>query len=96
MSGGGRRKARENTDDFGRQLSLRLPDLPRRVASGLSPRELTVLHLVAEGEADKQIAAELGISPNTASEHVRHIMSKMNSPSRTAAAVRAVRDGLIG
>ncbi len=96
----GRRKARQNTDDFSRQLRLRLPGLPWRVAfaggTGLSPRELAILRQVADGRADKQIARDLGIRPHTASKHVKNIMRKMNSQSRTAAAVRAVRDGLIG
>jgi PAS domain S-box-containing protein len=61
----------------------------------LTFRELTVLHHVAEGKADKQIAKELGISPLTAQNHVRHILSKMDASSRTDASVRAVREGLV-
>ena len=61
----------------------------------LTFRELTVLHHIAAGEADKEIAAELGISPLTAQNHVASILRKMDAPSRTAAGVRAVRDGLV-
>jgi len=61
----------------------------------LTFRELTVLHHVAAGEADKEIAAELGISPLTAQNHVASILRKMDASSRTAAGVRAVRDGLV-
>ena len=61
----------------------------------LTFRELTVLHHVAAGEADKEIASELGISPLTAQNHVASILRKMDAPSRTAAGVRAVRDGLV-
>ena len=61
----------------------------------LTFRELTVLHLVAAGRADKEIASELGISRHTASKHVKNIMSKMNAASRTDAGVRAVREELI-
>ncbi len=62
---------------------------------GITFRELTVLHLVAEGRADKEIANELGIRPHTASRHVKNIMGKMSATSRTDAGVRAVREELI-
>lgn len=58
----------------------------------LSNRELTVLFLLTEGLADKQIAASLGVSTYTINKHVGSILLKMNVRSRTAAAVRAVRD----
>ena len=61
----------------------------------LTFRELTVLHHVAAGKADKEIAYELGISPLTVQNHVSHILRQMNASSRTAAGVRAVRDGLV-
>ena len=60
----------------------------------LTYRELTVLQHVARGSADKQIADELGISRYTVNKHVAAILSKMDAPSRTAAGVRAVREGL--
>lgn len=62
---------------------------------GLTSRELSVLHLVVEGKSDKQIAIDLGIKHLTASKHVANIRAKMNVGSRTEAAVRAVREGLI-
>jgi PAS domain S-box-containing protein len=62
---------------------------------GLTFRELTVLHLVAAGKADKEIGVELGISPQTASKHLANILSKMGAVSRTAAGVRALREGVV-
>lgn len=62
---------------------------------GLTFRELTVLHLVAAGRADKEIGIELGISPLTAQKHVANILRKMGVASRTEAGVRAVREGLL-
>ncbi len=62
---------------------------------GLTFREYTVLHHVASGAADKQIAESLGISTYTVSKHVASILMKMRVPSRAAAGVRAVREGLI-
>ncbi len=62
---------------------------------GLTFRELTVLHLVAAGQTDKEIANALGIRPYTASRHLKNIMAKMSASSRTDAGVRAVREELI-
>lgn len=62
---------------------------------GLTIREFTVLRLMATGKLDKQIAAELGISMLTVHKHVSNILGKMNAVSRTAASVRAVKEGLL-
>ncbi|GAF67480.1 unnamed protein product, partial [marine sediment metagenome] len=62
---------------------------------GLTFRELTVLHLVAAGKADKEIATVLGISPLTAHKHLANILNKMGAASRTEAGVRALREGLL-
>lgn len=70
--------------------------LERGAAYGLTFRETTVLHLVAQGKSDKEIAVELGISPLTAHKHLSNILSKMGAASRTEAGVRAVREGLLG
>lgn len=62
---------------------------------GLTFREMTVLHLVADGKADKEIAATLGIRPLTVSKHVSNILGKMDCHSRTEAGMRAIREGLL-
>jgi PAS domain S-box-containing protein len=62
---------------------------------GLTFRELTVLHLVAAGKTDRQVALELGISPLTVHKHLTNIFSKMGATSRTEAGVRALREGLL-
>ena len=62
---------------------------------GLTFREFTVLHHVATGKADKEIAHELGISPLTVHKHVANILGKMSAASRTEAGVRALREGLV-
>jgi PAS domain S-box-containing protein len=62
---------------------------------GLTYREMAVLHLVAQGYADKQIAEALGISFYTVNKHVGNIRGKMNAASRTEAGVRAIREGLL-
>ncbi len=64
-------------------------------AYGLTFRELTVLHLVAAGNSDREIAVNLGISPLTVSKHVANILSKMGASSRSEASARAVRESLL-
>jgi DNA-binding CsgD family transcriptional regulator len=61
---------------------------------GLTPRELEVLGLLVEGWPNQPIAAELGITERTAAAHVEHILTKLAVPSRTVAAVSALRLGL--
>ena len=62
---------------------------------GLTFREFTVLHLAANGAADKAVAEQLGISSYTVGKHIARILLKMNAASRTEACVRAVREGFL-
>jgi DNA-binding NarL/FixJ family response regulator len=61
----------------------------------LSPRELEVFALVADGRSDGEIAAELFISKKTASAHVAHIKNKLGVESRVEIAVAGIRAGLV-
>jgi two-component system nitrate/nitrite response regulator NarL len=61
----------------------------------LTPRELEVLQLLAEGLANKAIALQLDISEHTVKFHVNAILAKLGVQSRTQAVVRATRLGLI-
>ena len=56
---------------------------------GLTERELEVLRLVAAGRSNREIAAELFISPKTASVHVSNILGKLGVASRGEAAATA-------
>jgi DNA-binding CsgD family transcriptional regulator len=58
-------------------------------ATGLTERERDVLRLVAAGRSNKEIAAELFISPKTASVHVSNILGKLGAASRGEAAAKA-------
>ncbi len=62
--------------------------------SGLTPREIQVLRLLANGMANQQIADELYISRKTVAHHVASILYKLGVDSRTAAASVAIRSGL--
>src|SRR4051812_39201038 len=61
----------------------------------LTPREVQVLELLAEGLPNKAIAARLGISDQTVKFHVSSISGKLGAKNRTDAVRRAVRRGLI-
>ena len=61
----------------------------------LTPREVEVLDLLAEGFSNKTIAAHLGISDQTVKFHVASICGKLDAANRTDAVRRAVRRGLI-
>ncbi len=78
--------------------TLRQSDTSREPDPGLvdqlSPRELDVLRLIAQGLGNAQIAGRLGISPRTVKNHVSNILAKLNLPSRIEAATYAVRRGL--
>jgi DNA-binding NarL/FixJ family response regulator len=62
---------------------------------GLSPREIEVLRLLVDGQTDREIAMTLFISHRTVMRHVTGILNKLGVSSRTAAATRAVRDGMV-
>jgi DNA-binding CsgD family transcriptional regulator/tetratricopeptide (TPR) repeat protein len=67
----------------------------RENPSGLTARELDVLRLVATGMRNSQIAERLVVSPKTVDHHVSAILSKLGVKTRTEAAARANRLGII-
>ncbi len=69
--------------------------LPKRDRAGLSGREKQVLSLIVEGLGNQEIASQLVLSIETVKSHVRHVMEKLKVTSRTEAAVKAVRSGLV-
>ncbi|HEX4841562.1 MAG TPA: response regulator transcription factor [bacterium] len=61
----------------------------------LTPREIEVLQLLAEGLPNRQIALRLGISEHTVKFHVDAILGKLGAHTRTEAVTRAARLGLL-
>lgn len=62
----------------------------------LTPREMAVLRLVAQGLSNQEIADELAVSEPTVRTHMSRILAKLHLASRTQAALYAVREGLAG
>lgn len=80
-----------------RPLLLRFSTAARSsvVTVPLSPRELEVVALLAEGLADKQIAAQLGVSETTVKSHLRQAYEKLGAADRAQAVAIALRSRLI-
>jgi DNA-binding CsgD family transcriptional regulator len=71
-------------------------DLPSCVTdSALTPREIEVLSLMADGASNKAIAHRLGISIHTAKFHVGSVLDKLDATGRTDAVTHATRLGVI-
>ena len=66
-----------------------------QAALGISARELTVLAALAAGRSNKEIAAELHVSPNTVKTHVARLFEKLDARRRTDAINKARELGLI-
>lgn len=75
---------------FGRSSGLEAAPV-----EALTPREMEVLHALADGLSNKLIARDLAISEHTVKFHVNSILAKLDAQSRTDAVVRATRAGLL-
>jgi DNA-binding NarL/FixJ family response regulator len=68
---------------------------PEKASEPLTEREMDVLRLLAQGKTNKEIARELNIAEQTVKTHVSHVLDKLEVPSRTQAALYAIRVGLV-
>ena len=68
---------------------------PGDLDASLTPREIEVLRMLAEGLANKNIAWRLGISEHTVKFHIASIFTKLNASSRAEAVAIGIRQGLI-
>jgi DNA-binding NarL/FixJ family response regulator len=74
---------------------FRKTQTPEQFSAGLTPQELRLLKLLAEGHQNKTAASEMGISIHTVGFHLRSIYEKLHVHSRSEAVARALRDRLI-
>jgi DNA-binding NarL/FixJ family response regulator len=75
--------------------SLLIPAETEGEHETLTPRELEVFEMLAEGLSNKQIAAKLHISEHTAKFHVNSILGKLRAGTRTEAVMRGLRRGIL-
>jgi two-component system NarL family response regulator len=77
-----------------RQFSA-LPGKQAPLVDDLTPREIEVLKLIAEGRSNSEIAKELVISEKTVKNHINNIFSKLHVYDRSQAMLYAIRKGLV-
>jgi DNA-binding CsgD family transcriptional regulator len=79
-----------------RYLLIRMPAVVRKASVQLSPRELEIVRMVAQGHQNKIIAVVLNISSWTVCTHLRRIFAKLGVNSRAAMVARLAESGGIG
>lgn len=79
----------------GRNRSVDRDGVHKAGGARLTSREIEVLQLVAEGQANKQVAASLGISIKTVEKHRQHVMDKLNIHETAGLTRYAVAQGII-
>jgi DNA-binding NarL/FixJ family response regulator len=67
----------------------------RSAPDPLTPRELEILQLVAQGHTNREIATQLIVAVGTIKVHVEHILAKLGATDRTQAAVRGTELGIV-
>ena len=75
--------------------SLGRPEPFKKKINHLSPREMEVLQLIAEGRPNKQVAADLGVSFKTVDKHRQHLMGKLNIHDVAGLTRYAIAEGII-
>ena len=75
--------------------SLIIPSAAEFAVENLTPREMEILEMLAEGLSNKQIAGRLNISEHTGKFHVNSILGKLGAGTRTEAVMRGLRSGLL-
>jgi NarL family two-component system response regulator LiaR len=74
---------------------VRAPHQERDPAAGLTPREMEVLQLIAQGKSNAEIAQALTITERTVKAHVSNLLGKLHLSDRTQAAIYAWREGIV-
>jgi two-component system NarL family response regulator len=89
------REGREPGESAGQPAAARRGGAEAPDPEALTPRELEIVGLLAQGKSNPQIAQELVISRATAKTHVERIIGKLGASDRTQAALRAIELGLV-
>jgi len=92
---GASRSAVEAVEKAGGSVKILAPQKSAEQDAALTPREIEVLTLLAEGASNKSIARRLGISIHTVKFHVASLLDKFEAIGRTDAVTQAVRLGVI-
>jgi DNA-binding CsgD family transcriptional regulator len=90
----GARRHADTAAALRRDLGSILSGASKSKSSGLTPREVEVLRLVAQGMSNQKIADRLVVSEFTIKRHVANVLAKLSLPSRAAAAAHAAREGI--
>jgi|SRR5277367_7056592 len=72
-----------------------IPDLKKRESLGITPRELEILELIAQGLSNREIAAKLFVSENTVKTHSSRVFDKLGAKRRTQAVQLGKESGLL-
>ena len=75
--------------------AMTAPPRARSEVTPLTPREIEVLRLLADGEGNKQIAWRLGITEHTVKFHVASLLNKLDAGSRAEAVAIGIRQGIV-
>jgi two-component system, NarL family, response regulator YdfI len=84
--------------DVTQNLASRIPAPPAQPAPALddlTPREIEVLRMLAEGLGNREMASRLGISDHTVKFHISSILDKLGAATRTEAVTMGIRMGII-
>jgi DNA-binding CsgD family transcriptional regulator len=82
--------------DWPEEESSGIEDDGSDVSASLTPREVEILALAAEGLSAPELAQQLGLSSYTVKSHFKNIHAKLHVRNRAAAVAKALRLGLIG
>jgi DNA-binding NarL/FixJ family response regulator len=101
LKGSIRREILDTIRDVSRGLKRIEPNVAADLAkhqsdANLTPREIEVLSLVAAGNSNKLIAAQLHINEETAKTHIKSILAKLDANDRTHAVTLGLQRGVIG